>query len=103
MESLLIPELPLLPEEVCVVPLKSKHETSFDKSNEILRDIFLITTEIQRKYPELYKHLEETPVNIKNSKTLVTKEELNDYLDTLIKQLVVQFNSHDIIGSDLKL
>lgn len=65
------------------------------KLNKIMQEIISITTEIETKYPELYKYLDETPLSICNApeKTICT-EDLEQYLITLKGQLQHHIELH---------
>lgn len=60
-----------------------------------MQEIIQLTTEIETKYPELYKFLGETPVDICDTpaKTICT-EDLKEYLGTLKSQLQHHIETH---------
>ncbi len=62
----------------------------------LMQEIIQLTTEIETKYPELYKFLGETPVDICDTpaKTICT-EDLKDYLETLKSQLKHHIETHN--------
>lgn len=102
MNNLMTLELPLLSNEVSIFPLNSKLRSSLDKLKEISNDILLLTTEIEIKYPDLYKHLDETPVTFSEvSEIEITISELENYRETLEMQLCNHFNTHELNLSDL--
>lgn len=60
-----------------------------------MQEIILLTTNIETNYPELYKYLDETPFNIcKTEKEEVCVSDLQEYLNTLKKQLENHISSH---------
>jgi hypothetical protein len=61
----------------------------------LMQEIIQLTTEIETKYPELYKFLGETPVDICDTpaKTICT-EDLKGYLETLKAQLQHHIETH---------
>jgi hypothetical protein len=63
--------------------------------SNLMQEIIQLTTEIETKYPELYKFLGETPVDICDTpaKTICT-EDLKDYLETLKSQLKHHIETH---------
>lgn len=90
MNDLMTAEMPLILKEVFPIPL--------ERLKEISRDILLITSEIETKYPHLYKHLDETPVTFNEVVDIeVTISELENYLETLEMQLCNHFNTHELI------
>ncbi len=64
---------------------------------ELLNQITNITLRIERKNPELYKFLDETPLTI-NSKTNgeISMDVFEDYLDSLKQMLKEYITSHKI-------
>ena len=64
---------------------------------ELLNQIINITLRIERKNPELYKFLDETPLTI-NSKTNgeISMDVFEDYLDSLKQMLKEYITSHKI-------
>ncbi len=97
MENLIHAELPLIAEEVCVFPVKSKAQYDLNNLHEINSDIVLLTSEIENKYPELYKYLDETPIVFnKDSDEEVTITELVNYLESLDIQLYNYFDTHEL-------
>ena len=61
----------------------------------LMQEIIEITTEIETKYPELYKYIDETPLTFSNaSPKEIGKEELKNYLATLKEQLKDHIQSH---------
>jgi len=63
--------------------------------SNLMQDIIQLTTEIETKYPELYRFLGETPVEICNTpaKTICT-DDLKEYLETLRAQLQHHIETH---------
>ncbi len=62
---------------------------------KLTQEITELTLKIEQEYPELYQHLDETPITIPHGKT----EELNiknfsDYLDSLKQLLSHHIESH---------
>ena len=64
-----------------------------------MQEIIQITTEIETKYPELYKYLSETPLVITETKekTIYT-DDLKEYLATLRSQLQHHIETHKKSG-----
>ena len=76
---------------------KTKSQKNLDKLQELNKDILLLTKEIESKYPELYKHLNETPVNYSSDSNFeVTIMELENYLESLDTQLYNYFDTHEL-------
>lgn len=97
MEYLIEPELPFIAEEICVFPIKTKSQIYAGKIREINSDILLLTSEIDVKYPELYKYLDETPVAFNKSEDReITIIELENYLESLDTQLYNYFDTHEL-------
>lgn len=95
MKSLINIELPFLTEEYTSL-IKPKPIPS-DQFKEIYNDILLLTSEISVKYPDLYNHLDETPIALnKVPENEITVSELQNYLETLEIQLINYFNSHEL-------
>lgn len=63
--------------------------------SNLMQEIIQLTSEIETKYPELYKFLGETPVEICDTpaKTICT-EDLKEYLETLKSQLQHHIETH---------
>lgn len=58
------------------------------KLNQIMNEIITLTTEIETKYPELYRYLEETPIHLCEGKEkVICSDDLEQYLETLRDQL----------------
>jgi hypothetical protein len=94
-------ELPLLAEEVCLFSVRGREKLTLNTCNEVAVDVILLTNEIKSQYPELYKHLEETPIAFsKISVNEITSNELENYRDTLNKLLCNHFNAHELDVSD---
>ena len=63
--------------------------------NQIMREIIELTTEIEVKYPELYKYLDETPITIcKTPEKEICLHDLERYLNTLKNQLKNHIATH---------
>ena len=63
--------------------------------NILMQNIIKLTAEIETKYPELYKNLEETPINIGNpTKKKITTSDLKNYLETLHRELEEYIKTH---------
>ncbi len=64
--------------------------------NQLMQDIIQLTTEIETKYPELYKYLSETPLALSETATKkVHTTELKLYLETLKSQLQHHIETHN--------
>ncbi|MDX2174415.1 MAG: hypothetical protein SFY56_15035 [Bacteroidota bacterium] len=63
--------------------------------HNLMQEIITITTEIETKYPELYKYLSETPLTLgeANEKTINTND-VKQYLETLKSQLQHHIETH---------
>lgn len=63
--------------------------------NQLMQEITLLTTEIETKYPELYKYLDETPITICETKEqTICTDDLKQYLETLKAQLQHHIETH---------
>jgi hypothetical protein len=63
--------------------------------NQLMQDIIQLTTEIETKYPELYKYLNETPLTLcENASERVHTTELELYLETLKSLLQHHIETH---------
>jgi predicted Rossmann fold nucleotide-binding protein DprA/Smf involved in DNA uptake len=63
--------------------------------NQLMQDIIQLTTEIETKYPELYKYLNETPLSLyENATERVQTTELEQYLETLKSLLQHHIETH---------
>jgi hypothetical protein len=63
--------------------------------SKIMQEVVEITTEIETRYPELYKYLDETPFHIcKTENKDVCKDDLEEYLLTLKDQLQHHIQTH---------
>lgn len=64
--------------------------------NELMQDIIQLTTEIETKYPELYKYLMETPLTLSEATSnAIHTTELKKYLETLKSQLQHHIETHE--------
>ncbi len=53
-----------------------------------MQEIIQLTTEIETKYPELYKNMEETPISeCKENEKNICTDDLLKYLETLKSQI----------------
>ena len=60
-----------------------------------MQDLMEITAEIETKYPELYKYLDETPFHVcKTEAKEICKDDLEEYLKTLKDQLQHHIQTH---------
>ena len=67
------------------------------KLNDLMHEIIELTTEIETKYPELYKYLDETPFHICETKEkAISSKDLEQYLETLKDQLNHHKETHKI-------
>jgi hypothetical protein len=63
--------------------------------NKLMQEIIELTTIMETKYPELYRYLDETPLNIgKHPEKEITTEDLKSYLETLKTQMNEQIKTH---------
>lgn len=63
--------------------------------NQLMQEIIQITAEIETKYPELYVYLNETPLDICETKEkTISTSDLKDYLATLKSQLQHHIETH---------
>ncbi len=58
-----------------------------DKIHGLTNDILLTTMKIQKKFPELYNLLLETPLFFSQSSHIITATELKQYLSVIKMQL----------------
>ena len=65
------------------------------KLNQLMSEIIELTTEIEIKYPELYKYLDETPITIcKTPEKEICIADLESYLNTLKNHLNNHIATH---------
>jgi len=65
------------------------------KLSKIMQEVMEITAEIETKYPELYKYLDETPFHVCRSEVKeICKDDLEEYLQTLNEQLQHHIQTH---------
>ncbi|MBL3547105.1 MULTISPECIES: hypothetical protein [Chryseobacterium] len=57
-----------------------------DKRSSLTKEIFKTTVEIQKKFPELYELLDETPLFFSFTEKNITITDLRQYLVSLIMQ-----------------
>jgi hypothetical protein len=63
--------------------------------NQLMQEIVQLTAEIETKYPELYKYLDETPISICDTKEkTICTDDLKKYLETLKSQLEHHIETH---------
>ncbi len=63
--------------------------------NKLMQEVIALTTEIETKYPELYKNLEETPITIHGAdEHSVRLDDLKNYVETLRSQLQHHIETH---------
>lgn len=63
--------------------------------HQLMQEITLLTTEIETKYPELYKYLDETPITICETKEqTICTDDLKKYLETPKAQLQHHIETH---------
>ena len=67
------------------------------KLHQLLDDIARLTANIETNYPELYKYLGETPLDLGESAPgKITTEDLENYLETLKDQLQHHIETHSV-------
>ena len=54
---------------------------------ELINEIFVVTTKIQKEYPELYENLRETPLFLTENETEIGSADFEQYLESLKTQL----------------
>lgn len=60
-----------------------------------MQDIMLLTFEMESKYPELYKYLNETPMDLSETNDQkISTNDLKLYLETLKTQLQHHIETH---------
>lgn len=63
--------------------------------NQLMQEIIQITAEIESKYPELYNYLNETPMDICDTKEkTIQTNDLEHYLATLKSHLQHHIETH---------
>jgi len=63
--------------------------------NELMQEIIQLTTLIETNYPELYKYLSETPLDLTEAKAgNINTDDLKHYLETLRSQLQHHIETH---------
>jgi hypothetical protein len=63
---------------------------------KLMNEIFLITYQIQVKFPELYRLLSETPLYLVESERFITNSDFEKYLETIKNQLAVSENNSNV-------
>ncbi len=63
---------------------------------DLINEIFVLTTTIQKEYPELYENLRETPLFLVENETEIGKADFEQYLESLKTQLAVFRQSNTI-------
>ncbi len=65
------------------------------KLNLIMQEIIRLTAEMETHFPELYQHLEETPLPLgQKPDGDISTAELENYLNTLREQLITHLETH---------
>lgn len=64
------------------------------KNKDIIQEISRVTTEIEEKYPELEKYLDEKPIGIPSEDPAMERKELEEYLEGLQKLMRDYDKSH---------
>jgi flagellar biosynthesis chaperone FliJ len=78
--------------KVSVTELKKNNMKALQK---LMQEVLKLTTKIETEYPELYKYLDETPMNVgKHPEKDVTIADLKNYLQTLREQLEEHIKTH---------
>jgi hypothetical protein len=54
---------------------------------ELINDILVVTTKIQKEFPELYENLKETPLFISENEKEISTADFEQYLESLNSQL----------------
>ena len=63
--------------------------------HQLMEEIIQLTSEMESKYPELYKHLNETPLFLgKSPEKEISTKDLENYLNTLKEQLKDYIQTH---------
>ena len=63
--------------------------------NQLMQEIIQLTFEMESKYPELYKYLNETPMDLSETKDQkISTNDLKLYLETLRTQLQHHIETH---------
>jgi hypothetical protein len=63
--------------------------------SKLMQEIIRITSDIETKYPELYRYLDETPLSLGGeAKKEITTKDLENYLNTLREQLHEHIDMH---------
>jgi len=66
-----------------------------DELRKVLGEITQLTSDIETKYPELYRSLDENPLTIPAKKhPQVDKDDLKDYLESLKQLLKHHLETH---------
>lgn len=66
-----------------------------EQLSKLMQDIITITFEIETNYPELYKYLGETPIQIcETPNKVICTDDLKEYLSTLKSQLQRHIETH---------
>lgn len=62
---------------------------------QLMREVLELTTEMETKYPELYKYLDETPFDIgASANKSISYDDVQNYLNTLKEQLKNHLKTH---------
>ncbi|WP_309641323.1 hypothetical protein [Flavobacterium sp.] len=63
--------------------------------NLLMQEIIQLTAEIETKFPELYKYLNETPLSLSETKKeAISTNDLKQYLESLKTQLQHHIETH---------
>jgi hypothetical protein len=67
------------------------------KIQKLMNEIVQITSNIESNYPELHRHLNETPITIGDcGPDEICTEDLENYLESLKKQLLNHIQTHKV-------
>jgi hypothetical protein len=67
------------------------------KLQQLMTEIMQISSNIETNYPELHRHLNETPFTIGDcGPEEICTEDLENYLDSLKKQLLNHIQTHKV-------
>lgn len=63
--------------------------------HKLMQEVIDLATKIETEYPDLYRHLDETPLNLGlHPEKEITIADLKDYLTTLREQLKEHIATH---------
>lgn len=66
------------------------------KLQQLMNEIIQITSNMETNYPELHQHLSETPMTLEDCGKEICVSDLENYLETLKKQLLNHIQSHKV-------